>query len=560
MNGRVVNLVSNDVEKIFGLIENNADLYKGPVETIVFSIFIYRSMGISGLGGILLILSSIPFQIRFSEKMAKYSESIAKTKDKRLQFMSELLNGIQIVKMYGWEKSFIKIMRKIRDKEMEGLELSWFTYTILMVLDVMSKLALFLSLAVFVLAGNNLTSDKVFMLTIYYNYINISMVQYWSIAMKAAHEGRLAIKRIEEFLLENNSDVERKQVSKTSVGSIELFMATGSWTTDVGKKCVGIEEVCWKVEPATMNVLIGAVGCGKSSLLQAIAGELDLEQGKIEISGEFSYAAQEPWLLNESIKSNIVFNEVFDEDRYRKVIEACALMQDFSTLANGDETVIGERGMSLSGGQKARINLARAVYKSADIYLFDDVLSAVDNQVGSHIFNECFQKFLKGKTIILITHQLQYLSGTENVILMNKGRIESQGDATENTKSFSRIFSNIEVKQNIHTESTFEDEVDESEDIPDQTLTQNGREYLRAIGSFEFLSLVAVILVSTKVFNIGIDKLLLNWTFWEESQTTNQSNQTNTRINYMLVYFILYLFLAFATFKSYGMIFSSCIR
>ena len=152
-----------------------------------------------------------------------------------------------------------------------------------------------------------------------------------------------------------------------------------------------------------------------------------MEAGSLTINGTISYASQEPWIFDGSVKSNIVFVEDFDEQRYNQVVEVCALERDFKLLPQGDATIVGERGSSLSGGQRARINLARAIYKSADIYLLDDPLSAVDTHVGRHIFNKCIKEFLKDKICVLVTHQLQYLKNEQHVVVLNCGKVEAEG-------------------------------------------------------------------------------------------------------------------------------------
>lgn len=143
------------------------------------------------------------------------------------------------------------------------------------------------------------------------------------------------------------------------------------------------------------NFFSSCVGSGKTTLLEALLGELELDSGTIEFNGKLSYANQVPWLFEGSVKSNILFSEEYDEKRYSEVIKAAGLERDFELFEFGDKTIVGERGISLSGGQKARVSLARAVYKKADIYLLDDPLSAVDTLVGKHIFEECIVKFLK---------------------------------------------------------------------------------------------------------------------------------------------------------------------
>ena len=154
--------------------------------------------------------------------------------------------------------------------------------------------------------------------------------------------------------------------------------------------------------------MIGAVGSGKTSLLQAILGELEIDTGHLEVRGVVSYASQEAWLFGGSIKSNIIFVEEYNEIRYRQVIKVCALERDFELLIHRDDTIVGERGISLSGGQKARINLARCIYKKADIYLLDDPLSAVDTHVGKHIFKQCIQDFLFVSLFLHFLHLFYY--------------------------------------------------------------------------------------------------------------------------------------------------------
>lgn len=188
----------------------------------------------------------------------------------------------------------------------------------------------------------------------------------------------------------------------------------------------GVFNLNATIEPGLVAI-VGPVGSGKSTLLNVILGELDLDEGLLTVNGSISYAPQEPWIFSGSVRSNIVFVEDFDEKRYRAVVTACALERDFELLPQGDATEVGEQRSSLSGGQKARVSLARAIYRRADIYLLDDPLSAVDAHVGKHIYEQCINEFLADKMCVLVTHQLQYLANVNHVILMNQGSIEAQG-------------------------------------------------------------------------------------------------------------------------------------
>lgn len=153
--------------------------------------------------------------------------------------------------------------------------------------------------------------------------------------------------------------------------------------------------------------------------MNAILGELVPTKGLCRSVGKIAYAAQEPWIFSGTIRENILGGLVYDSDRYMRVIEACMLQTDFSLLPNGDLTVVGERGISISGGQKARVNLARSLYVDADIYLMDDPLSAVDTKVGRHLFDMAVKRLLQNKIRILVTHQLQYLKDVDRIVILN---------------------------------------------------------------------------------------------------------------------------------------------
>uniref|UniRef100_A0A8B9HQL6 ATP-binding cassette, sub-family C (CFTR/MRP), member 12 n=1 Tax=Astyanax mexicanus TaxID=7994 RepID=A0A8B9HQL6_ASTMX len=171
----------------------------------------------------------------------------------------------------------------------------------------------------------------------------------------------------------------------------------------------------------------GNVGSGKTSLISSILEQMHLKSGSVSANGTFAYVSQQAWIFHGSVRDNILMGEPFDQERYDRVIHACCLAPDLAILPFGDQTEIGERGLNLSGGQKQRVSVARAVYSNRDIFLLDDPLSAVDAHVGKHIFEECIKKELKGKSVILVTHQLQYLEFCDEVLLLEGGEIKEAG-------------------------------------------------------------------------------------------------------------------------------------
>ncbi|CAM9715193.1 unnamed protein product, partial [Hapterophycus canaliculatus] len=167
-----------------------------------------------------------------------------------------------------------------------------------------------------------------------------------------------------------------------------------------------LSNVTLEVKPGELVCVYGPTGCGKSSLLLSLLGEVRRVEGTVEINGTVAYAAQRAWIQNATLRDNILFGTPYDPERYARVLSACALSSDLDLLEAGDQTEIGEKGINLSGGQQQRVSLARAVYSQADVYLLDDVLSAVDAHVGEHIFKHCVRGILRDKAVVMVTHQV----------------------------------------------------------------------------------------------------------------------------------------------------------
>ena len=381
------------------------------------------------------------------------------------------------------KRSFLFYFRK----EMNAVRGTSYIHATLFAFGMVSRLSIFLSLISYIYFGNILTARKVFIVSSFFNILNLSMVFFWPLAITSVAEGFISIKRVQEFLLssenkpnfndggEKSNDINKKdemklkefrrknlinevdtisknvsnggalkngdvnieadkllktknsQNSQIKETGVSLENATALWEIRDGAVGMGIKNINLKIGENQLCAVVGQVGSGKTTLLQVILRELDIDSGHISINGVVSYASQEAWLFEGTIRNNIVFIDEYDEKRYKEVVRVCCLERDFKLLPYGDSTVVGERGISLSGGQKARVNLARAIYKQADIYLLDDPLSAVDTHVGKHIFDNCIKKYLSNKICILVTHQLQYLKKVKHLVIMNGGKIEAQG-------------------------------------------------------------------------------------------------------------------------------------
>ncbi|TRY79142.1 hypothetical protein TCAL_05895 [Tigriopus californicus] len=223
--------------------------------------------------------------------------------------------------------------------------------------------------------------------------------------------------------------VHEESSSKTKPISLDICGLSAAWTETAADPT--LDDVSFSVKAGEIVAIVGSVGSGKTSMLQAVLGEIPSNQGKINIRGRVSYAAQEPWVFAGSVRHNILFGENYDEKRYMKTLEVCALEHDLEQWEFGDKTLVGERGVALSGGQKARVSLARAIYRDADIYLLDDPLSAVDAHVGKFLFENCIQSHLKSKLVILVTHQIQFLKDADLILVLKKGAIQGRGTYNE---------------------------------------------------------------------------------------------------------------------------------
>ncbi|XP_072683236.1 ATP-binding cassette sub-family C member 11 isoform X3 [Canis lupus baileyi] len=218
------------------------------------------------------------------------------------------------------------------------------------------------------------------------------------------------------------------------------------------------------VSKGTMLGVCGNTGSGKSSLLSAILGEMHLLEGSVGVHGSLAYVPQQAWIIGGNVRENILMGRQYDKARYLQVLHCCSLNHDLEILPFGDMTEIGERGLNLSGGQKQRISLARAVYSDRELYLLDDPLSAVDTHVGKHIFEECIKKMLSGKTIILVTHQLQYLALCDQIIFLEDGKICEKGIHSELIQKKGRYAQLIQKMLGKATQDKLQDTVETAED------------------------------------------------------------------------------------------------
>ena len=317
-----------------------------------------------------------------------------------------------------------------------------------------------------VLTGQTLTPANVFMLLSFMGVIKLRGTLNMTYGLMVTYDAYVSLGRIEEFLLlenllkasESDDSSEPQQKAKitltnqspsylkkeeenmekvslsrqaTEIGPTILCVSNLSYAKTHREDEFILEDINFFAPSKSLTVITGPVGSGKSTLLSAIAGETSNASGTIDYQGSVIYLPQTAWVFSGTIKENILFGQPNEESKYERIIDVCALKEDFQRLPDGDQTVVGERGEVLSGGQQARVSLARAVYAEGDIYLLDDPLSAVDFKVGQHIFNKCIKDLLGDKIVLFASHQQQHMENADQVIVVYKGRVLDKGSFPE---------------------------------------------------------------------------------------------------------------------------------
>uniref|UniRef100_A0A671US37 Multidrug resistance-associated protein 4 n=1 Tax=Sparus aurata TaxID=8175 RepID=A0A671US37_SPAAU len=419
--GQIVNLLSNDVNRFDEITLNLQYLLVGPLQAVVIIVILWYEIGPSCLAGVAAVTLMVPIQTCFGKLFGIFRSKTAVLTDNRIRIMNEVVSGIRIIKMYAWEKPFSALVTEVRRKEiLQILRSSYLRGLNMASFFAGSKIIVFVTFTVYVLLGNTISASTVFVTVSLYGTIKLTVTLFFPLAVEKLSETVVSIRRIKNFLL--LLDVESRNLElpleEKRENCIEMEKLTCYW--DKSLDAPSLQNISVTVKSHQLLTVIGPVGAGKSSLLSAILGELPRDSGTLKVEGRLTYSAQQPWVFPGTIRSNILFGRELNSKKYKRVIEACALKKDMELLPDGDLTLIGDRGATLSGGQKARVNLARAVYEDADIYLLDDPLSAVDAEVGKHLFEQCISGLLKNKCRVLVTHQLQHLRAADQILVLKE--------------------------------------------------------------------------------------------------------------------------------------------
>ncbi|KAG7200525.1 hypothetical protein KM043_001089 [Ampulex compressa] len=551
--GQIINLLSNDVSRFDQLFVMLHYIWIMPIQGALIAFLIWESVGIASLAGIFLItVQTIPVQGYMSKWTAKLRLKIALRTDERVRLMSEIINGIQVIKMYAWEKPFQALVSMARSYEVDVLTLTSYLRGFTLASFVFTeRTTLYFTIMAYVLLGNSISADKVFSMAQYFNILQATMAIFYPMAVSFAAEAAVSIRRLENFLLLDETLAQVHAIQPDKNESIVMKEVTASWT---GNKIANtLHDITISIKSGKLYAIVGTVGAGKSSFLNLILGELRATHGDVCVDGTVSYASQEPWLFTGSVRSNILFGQPYEEKRYREVVKVCSLLKDFEQFPAGDKTLVGDRGAALSGGQRARINLARAIYRQADIYLLDDPLSAVDTHVGRHLFDECISAHLRNKTRILVTHQVQYLKSCDYIVVLNNGKIENTGTFAElqgKQVDFLQILENEEGKespddsettsiaQDVTTNGQGDEDEEESDPQETEELIAKGKmskslywKYFRAGGTIFMIVVFIVTGILGQIGSSGSDYWVAYWTNQQELYIKNMKKHMSYNLN-----------------------------
>jgi ATP-binding cassette subfamily C (CFTR/MRP) protein 1/ATP-binding cassette subfamily C (CFTR/MRP) protein 2 len=465
--GQVINLLTSEVNKINDAVLNFHFLWGAFVEVVLILCLSFYEIGISALPAVGFVLILLPLQMYLGKRTDTLGRGQALKTTERVHLMSEILTAIKLIKFYAWEAPFSKNIAQFRVEEMQfiydGLINKVVNYTVVFSVPVLVSLS---CLSLYVSLGNPLTASVSFTVLSVFNTLRYPFFML-PMAVKSTVGGYAAMDRLDAFFKQEEI-VELKQ-SKPEEGNdlaFEMNNCDFKWDGTDGAEPT-IRNVSVKIKKGSKVAIFGETGSGKSSILAALLGQIRQTKGNtVKVYGSTAYMSQEAWLLNMTLRDNILFGKPLEVQRYKKVIRVAGLQRDLTLLVAGDQTEIAERGVNLSGGQRQRVSLARAVYYDADIVLLDDPLSAVDSHVGRHIFDECFMKLLKEKTLVLVLNQLNYLSQMDHIIFVQDGKIVDQGtykDLMETNEHFAKLI-------NSHVDDEIKDEIQEDEENEEEPM------------------------------------------------------------------------------------------
>ncbi|KAJ1259572.1 hypothetical protein BS78_10G166500 [Paspalum vaginatum] len=430
--GEIVNYIAVDAYRLGDAINWMHMGWSSPLQLAVAVATLFWALKLGALPGLVPLVIFGFLNVPFAKILQGYQAKFMVAQDERLRSTSEVLNSMKIIKLQSWEEKFQHMIQSLRDGEFKwlretqmkkayGAVMYWMSPTVVSAVmytatAIMGSAPLNASTLFTVLATLRVMAEPVRMLP----EILTMMIQY-----------KVSLDRIEKFLLEDEIRDEDVKRVPSDDSDIRVQVQEGNFSWNASRANLSLRNVNLIISRGEKVAVCGPVGSGKSSLLYALLGEIPRTSGSVQVFGSVAYVSQNSWIQSGTVRDNILFGKPFDKELYEKAIKSCALDKDIENFDHGDLTEIGQRGLNMSGGQKQRIQLARAVYNDADVYLLDDPFSAVDAHTAAVLFYDCVMTALAEKTVVLVTHQVEFLTETNRILVMEGGQVTQQGKYSE---------------------------------------------------------------------------------------------------------------------------------
>ncbi|QCE02235.1 ATP-binding cassette [Vigna unguiculata] len=427
--GEVVNYIAVDAYRLGEFPWWFHIAWTSAVQLVLSIIILFSVVGVGALPGLVPLLICGLLNVPFAKIIHSCQSQFMMAQDERLRSTSEILSSMKIIKLQSWEDKFKNLVLSLRAKEFKWLTkiqiikangsfLYWMNPTIV-------PTVVFLGCALFKSAPLNAGTIFTVITSLRVMGEPVRMIPE---ALSIMIQVKVSFDRLNTFLLDEeltSTNGYGRNIKQSSVNAVEI--QEGNFIWDHESVSPTLREVKLEIKWGQKIAVCGPVGAGKSSLLYAVLGEIPKISGTVNVGGTIAYVSQTSWIQSGTVRDNILFGKPMDKTRYENVTKVCALDMDINDFSHGDLTEIGQRGINMSGGQRQRIQLARAVYNDADIYLLDDPFSAVDAQTAAILFHDCVMTALREKTVILVTHQVEFLTEVDTILVMEDGKVTQSG-------------------------------------------------------------------------------------------------------------------------------------
>ncbi|KAG2606635.1 hypothetical protein PVAP13_4NG063010 [Panicum virgatum] len=487
--GEIVNYIAVDAYRLGDAINWLHMGWSSPLQLVFAVATLFWALKLGALPGLVPLVIFGILNVPFAKILQGYQSKFMVAQDERLRSTSEILNSMKIIKLQSWEEKFRDMIGSLRDGEFKwlretqmkkayGAVMYWMSPTVVSAVmytatAILGSAPLNASTLFTVLATLRVMAEPVRFLP----EILTMMIQY-----------KVSLDRIEKFLLEDEIREEDVKRVPSDNSDIRVQVQDGSFSWNADRSDLSLRNVNFSISRGEKVAVCGPVGSGKSSLLYALLGEIPRISGSVEVFGSVAYVSQNSWIQSGTVRDNILFGKPFNKELYEKAIKSCALDKDIENFDHGDLTEIGQRGLNMSGGQKQRIQLARAVYNDADVYLLDDPFSAVDAHTAAILFYDCVMTALAQKTVVLVTHQVEFLTEASRILVMEGGQVSQQGKYSELLESGTAFEKLVSAHQSsitaLDTSANQQNQV-QGQLVPDENIVPSALQATRQASDIE---------------------------------------------------------------------------